>query len=210
MSYERLNKLIDRVLREFPDGRLIAEFAEDLIAKGISSDRVVSYLYKLISIKRLTSKSFEEWSKEDVRKVILHFQGEVERGVYSKNTLREIKKTLKKFFKWMDREKLVNWFSLGKSETNVSPQDLITEEEFRRLMGACSCSRDRALISFLYESGARRGELLSMRIKDVSFDEYGAVVWLPKSKTQKRRLRVVYSPLIWPSGCHRNNKRSNR
>jgi integrase len=193
MSYERLNKLIDRVLREFTDGELIAEFAEDLVAQGISSDRVVSYLYKLISIKRLNGKDFEEWSKEDVRRVILHFQGEVEKGVYSVNTLREIKKTLKKFFKWMDRGELVDWFSLGKSETNVSPQDLITEEEFRRLMDACSCSRDRALISLFYETGARRGEILSMRIKDVSFDDYGAVVWLPRSKTLRRRLRVVYS-----------------
>jgi len=33
----------------------------------------------------------------------------------------------------------------------------------------------------------------SMRIKDVSFDEYGAIVWLPESKTQKRKLRIVYA-----------------
>lgn len=32
-----------------------------------------------------------------------------------------------------------------------------------------------------------------MRIKDVSFDKYGATVWLPKSKTVRRRHRVVYS-----------------
>jgi site-specific recombinase XerC len=32
-----------------------------------------------------------------------------------------------------------------------------------------------------------------MRVKDVSFDEYGAIVWLPKSKTIRRKLRVVYS-----------------
>jgi len=54
-------------------------------------------------------------------------------------------------------------------------------------------SRDRALVSLLYESGARIGEIGSMRVKDVSFDEYGAIVWLPKSKTVTRKLRVVYS-----------------
>ncbi|KUK07763.1 MAG: Integrase family protein [Archaeoglobus fulgidus] len=54
-------------------------------------------------------------------------------------------------------------------------------------------SRDRAFISMLYETGARIGEIGSMRIKDVLFDDYGAVVWLPKSKTVRRKLRVVYS-----------------
>jgi integrase len=54
-------------------------------------------------------------------------------------------------------------------------------------------SRDRALLSLFYESGARIGEIGSMSVKDVSFDEYGAIVWLPKSKTIRRKLRVVYS-----------------
>ncbi len=61
------------------------------------------------------------------------------------------------------------------------------------MMNACMNSRDRAMISFIYESGARIGEVRSMRVKDVSFDEYGAIVWLPESKTQKRKLRIVYS-----------------
>jgi integrase len=197
MSYGGLNKLIDRVMGEFPDGWLIAEFAEDLVAQGISSERVKSYVYKLVSIKRVNGKRLDEWRKEDIRKVILHFQEMVEAGIYSKNTLREVKKTLKKFFKWFGKEELVSWFTLGMSETNVTPQDLLTEDEFRRLMDACSNSRDRALISLFYETGARRGEILSMRVKDVSFDEYGAIIWLPRSKTVRRRLRVVYSaPLL--------------
>ncbi len=61
------------------------------------------------------------------------------------------------------------------------------------MMNACMNSRDRAMISLLYESGARIGEIGSMRVKDVSFDEYGAIVWLPKSKTVRIKIRVVYS-----------------
>ncbi len=44
------------------------------------------------------------------------------------------------------------------------------------MMNACMNSRDRAMIPLLYESGARIGEIGSMRVKDVSFDEYGAIV----------------------------------
>jgi len=61
------------------------------------------------------------------------------------------------------------------------------------MLKACMNSRDRVLVSLLYESGAKIGEIGSMRVKDASFDEYGAIVWLPKSKTITRKLRVVYS-----------------
>jgi integrase len=100
---------------------------------------------------------------------------------------------LKKFFRWCGREELVDWFSVGNVKSKLSPMDLITEEEFEKMMNACTNSRDRALISLLYETGARIGEIGSMRVKDVTFDEYGAVIWLPRSKTVKRKLRVVYS-----------------
>ncbi len=61
------------------------------------------------------------------------------------------------------------------------------------MMNTCLNSRDRAFLSLIYETGARIGEIGAMRIKDVVFDDYGAVVWLPRSKTQRRKLRVVYS-----------------
>lgn len=111
----------------------------------------------------------------------------------TENSMIEVKKMLKKVFKWMDREELVNWFTVGKSKTNVTPNDLITEEEFQKMMESCMNSRDRAILSLLYESGARIGEVGSMRVKDVSLDDYGAVVWLPKSKTSTRKVRIVYS-----------------
>ncbi|HIH69355.1 MAG TPA: tyrosine-type recombinase/integrase [Methermicoccus shengliensis] len=98
----------------------------------------------------------------------------------------EVKKTLKKFFRGLEKDDLVNWFTLGNVETKVSPQDLITEEEFRKMLDACLNSRDRAFLSLLYETGARIGEIASMRIKDVLFDEYGAVIWLPKSKNPEK------------------------
>ena len=39
------------------------------------------------------------------------------------------------------------------------------------------------------ETGGRRGEIYKLRIKDVQFDEYGAIVWL-NGKTGVRRRRV--------------------
>ena len=132
--------------------------------------------------------------KGDVRRASITLKLEIDHErIIEKFFFEEVKKTLKKFFKRLGKEELVNWFSLKNISSKVTPQDFITEEEFEAMLKACMNSRDRALISLLYESGARIGEIGSMRVKDVSFYEYGAIVWLPKSKTIRRKLRVVYS-----------------
>ncbi len=155
--------------------------------------RVYSYLLWLHNVLKVVRKPIKEWDRLDVRKAINEYQVFVHENKLSEHSLRELKKALRKFFRWLGKEDLVNWYSLGEVEPKVSPQDLITEEEFERMLRVCMNSRDRALISLLYETGARIGEIGSMKIKDVSFDEYGAIVWLPKSKTKRRKLRVVYS-----------------
>ena len=198
MQFHSNEKYLQRILRRieerYPENyQLIEDFAEDLLSKGITAHRIYSYVLWLRKALDVVNRRLDTWNKKDVRKVINRYQIECNEGKISENSLREVKKTLKKFFKWLEKEELVNWFSFGNVDPKVSPHDLITEKEFEAMLNACRNSRDRALISLLYESGARIGEVGSMRVKDVSFDEYGAIVWLPESKTQKRKLRIVYA-----------------
>ncbi len=190
----KYRRMLSKIEANFPESfPTIQDFAYDLIAQGISVSRVYSYLLWLHNALKMIRKSIEEWDRLDVRKAINEYQVLVNEGKISEHSLRELKKALRRFFRWLGKEKVVDWYSLGEVEPKVSPQDLITEEEFERMIKACMNSRDRALLSLLYETGARIGEIGSMKIKDVTFDEYGAVVWLPKSKTKRRKLRVVYS-----------------
>jgi len=189
-----LRNTLQKICKDHPESyQDIEDFVEDLLAEGISVYRMYSYTIWLNKILKIVNKPINEWDRRDIRRVINHFTAECNQGKITQTSVEEIKKTLKKFFKWASKSELVNWFSLKNVETKVSPQDLITQEEFEAMIRACINSRDRALISLLYESGARIGEIGSMRIKDVSFDEYGAIVWLPRSKTVRRKIRVVYS-----------------
>jgi len=190
----KYRRMLSKIEANFPESfPTIQDFAYDLIAQGISVSRVYSYLLWLHNALKIIRKSIEEWDRLDVRKAINEYQVLVHEGKISEHSLRELKKALRRFFRWLGKERLVDWYSLGEVEPKVSPQDLITEEEFERMIEVCMNARDRALLSLLYETGARIGEIGSMKIKDVTFDEYGAVVWLPKSKTKRRKLRVVYS-----------------
>jgi|GEM_PF-4796393 hypothetical protein len=54
----------------------------------------------------------------------------------------------------MVRGELVSWFSIGDAERSLSPSDLITPEEFRKMFDVCTNSRDRAILALLYETCA--------------------------------------------------------
>lgn len=111
-----------------------------------------------------------------------------------------IKNSIKAFFKWQRGHEgegypdVVSWIEVGVRKRNMKlPEDLLTEEEVKTLIGACYNARDRAMVFLLYESAARASEVLSMRVKDVQFDRSGATAIFPRGKTGPMRRRIVAS-----------------
>lgn len=68
-------------------------------------------------------------------------------------------------------------------ETTVTPSDRLKIEEIEKVINTATFPEDKAIISCLYDSGARIDELLSTEIKDATFDSYGCKLWLRESKT---------------------------
>jgi integrase len=64
--------------------------------------------------------------------------------------------------------------------------------EIEAMIAGCRNIRERLLILILAETGARRGELYNMRVKDVQFDQYSAIIWF-HGKTGTRPRRVYHS-----------------
>lgn len=67
------------------------------------------------------------------------------------------------------------------------PEDLISSEEIDKLISVCKCSRNRALIALIYESGARIGEVGRLNWGDLIFDADGIGVYINDRKTKKYR-----------------------
>lgn len=59
---------------------------------------------------------------------------------------------------------------------------------------SCSNARDRALILLIYETGGRIGEILSLSLRAISFDKYGAILTVG-GKTGGRRIRITAGAL---------------
>ena len=171
---------------------MILGFERKLVSEGLSLARVEKYVEKLRRMGEMLGKDFDAATKPDVEELVAKIEG----GDYSPWTKHDYKVTLKRFYKWLkgeDKEypEEVKWIRTTlKAKDELLPEELLTEEEVMRLVDACSSLRDKAFIITLYESGARIGEVGSMRIRDVSFDESYARLML-RGKTGSRRVPVV-------------------
>jgi integrase/recombinase XerD len=171
---------------------LILEFEKKLISKGLSTPRIEKYVETLTKIGEILGKDFDAATKRDIEDLVFKIERS-DRSPWTKHTYKVI---LKRFYRWLkggDEEypEEVRWIKTTfKARDELLPEDLLTEEDVMRLAEACSNPRDKAFIITLYESGARIGEVGSMRIRDVSFEESYASLML-KGKTGARRVIVV-------------------
>ncbi len=168
----------------------IRDFVSEGAALGLSPARQYHYLLRLRLIAKAMGDRFLSPSREDIR----DFLFQLTTVGYSSNTVRDIKSTIKRFYRWhfADEDKanhVVGWIRPLRSVRRDKPHCIMTTDEFDRMINVCRTVRDRALISLLYDSGCRISEILTLRVKDVTFDEYGAIL-IVSGKTGTRRVRL--------------------
>ena len=202
MGLERERRSIE-ALENKNNSRKILEFLDDLELNKLSEGRRYAYALRLRKLEALLGNNFLNPSEKDVKQVISTIQhtkikwGSGELHFPSENQQESYKITLKRFYKWLlgeDNEypACVKFIKIGNSHPSQQkkPEDLITEDEMDKILQGTMNHRDKALFSLLYDSGCRIGELLTMRIKDVKFDDFGAMI-LVSGKTGVRQVRIV-------------------
>ncbi len=185
------NEIPDKVKKE------ILKFTDRMAVQGKSKHRQYFYIERLKAVARVMGDAFLTPTEDDIQDAILKLQNtKTRRGEkYSDRTIDDIKMSLKKFYKEYQKGK---YFSEGvdllKMGTHPSkekkPENVVTVSELKALLNACVNNRDRALISLLYGSGCRIGEILTMKVKDLVYDEYGMILSVT-GKTGPRKVRVV-------------------
>ena len=163
---------------------------------GLSESTERNYIYTAIELAHTTGEDFGEIDGEDVENWLLTKQEA------SRSTLLA---RVKGFYKRINGNELPEFFepirvkARNKELPVESMDDLISREELQLLIDGCSTLRDRALLSLLYDSGARIGEIVGLKVKDLVFDEKGVKLILD-GKTGQRLIR-----LLMPT-CHSNIK----
>jgi integrase len=136
---------------------------------------------------------FERATRTDIEAIV----AEIEVTNKAHATKLSYAVTIKKFYKWLnggdEYPKSVKWLrTTDKTNNKKLPEDLLTEDEIKKMIEAANNPRDRALISVLWEGGCRAGELLSMRVKHVTFNNDITRITI-QGKTGMRRIPLIDS-----------------
>jgi integrase/recombinase XerD len=173
---------------------LIESFYNDCVLSGLSVCRILFYIYKIFRIIHLLDKDLSEATKEDIKETVRKIELNENYTEWTKNGY---KVTLRKFFKWLDGgqeeyPEKVRWIKTGVKKDRTKIINVLSEDDVKKLIDCVNSTRDKALISVLYESGCRIGEILNVKFGEIKFDDYGAIM-LVNGKTGPRRVRLVSS-----------------
>jgi len=206
-DYDRRMMLnFERAVRELSQQNLelVRRYDNEMATLGLKKSTRAKQIGVIIDITVRIGKDWNQVTKADIdgmiRGVIDEFGdnlgGETE-------TTRDYKKCLKPFFRWIklgtrdyrevgDPPELKS-IHLKQVKDKIVREQLITEEDHKKLLDVCADnSRDRAFFDVHYEAGTRPGEILSLKIKHVKFDDKGAVIHVD-GKTGPRPIRIITS-----------------
>jgi len=176
---------------------LILKFIENKKSENIKIKRLSAIAGILLFYAEHINKDLDKVTEEDIRNFILWLnEAKKIRGgeKYSEASKNTIKVCLANFYKYLNDGELPRSYKFLKESNNKSnkklPEDIWTEEEINKLINSTRDPFWKAFISLGYESGARLGELLNMRIKDVKFTDFGARIRLD-GKTGVREIPVI-------------------
>ena len=179
--------------------RLLFEFVKYLRSQQLAWGTIYGYLWPLRYFAKECKKSFLEIGNEELIGILGKFENYGKNKKWNLTTQAKLRKALRRLFRWLKEfygcqvnpEKI----KCKEKKGNI-PRVLLTEEEVRSLVNFCDNVRDKALVYVLYESGCRIGELLTLKLKHIQFDNYGAVLMV-NGKTGQRRVRIINSaPLL--------------
>lgn len=176
--------------------KAVLGFIDSCEAKGLSVSRTTFYLDRLKGmVKIIPKKDYKDFTREDVEKVMVKLR---ERKLAEWTKVCYIT-SFKFFWKWLfeleDGDKLpkcVSWLKTSTPPTKLTKEDLISPEDFNKMLEATNNLMHKALLCVLYETGVRPGELRSIKLKDVSVNTKFIKLYASGKMKKKQAKRPVY------------------
>lgn len=182
-SFKEKDKLSKR------NKELILKFVQNAIIEGVGDRRAVKYFGQLKNLAKWLGKDFDKVTREDIERVV----GYLATSGFKEWTKWSYRVMIRMFWKWLEGNNeeypdKVKWLKARHKSTKITPpEDLITRDDLKKAVQYCTSDRDRCIITLLYESGVRIGELLALKVKDIDFKSNPVKILVNAEKTKTRR-----------------------
>lgn len=177
----------------------------ELMATGKKGDhRIATILRMFSSFGHLIDFKLDQASRQDLLQLVKKInQDQVNEKTHSVWTLCEYKQALKQYYKWKTGEEHPDILDFMRTQPRESQKPRVDRDELLQvdhvetLINAASNPRDKVFLGMLWDTGARISELLTLRWKDVVFEDDMMRVNIWNAKNRPRKLYLVESlPLV--------------
>ena len=159
--------------------------------EGRSDQTLKRYYYELEKFLTYFRKPLSDYTTQDIRDYLEYRKRHaVYRRELSKTTLDGMRRIYSSFFAWVTAERIVDWnpsLAVRPIKHKKAVRQPYSAIEVQRIKEACRTKRDVALIDWLLTTGCRVGELGSVSIGAINWQEKSCVV-----TGKGDRERVVY------------------
>lgn len=203
LQYERVLRRVLEKSKSEKTKAAIQEFDRELKLIGRKLTTRRNYLQRINLLLEWWKKPVEDMTRENSLGFIEFMKdrgmtsASVEMHKYAMNVIQTY--VFGREPEWL-RDKKKNkknrMFNVKRPKITVR-KDVLTSDDIRSMVEYAKKLRDKALVLALWESGTRiRCEFLEIRIRDLTFDEYGCKIVMGdphESKTGQRTLRLLDS-----------------
>ena len=161
-----------------------------LSAKKVEGCSLKTIKYYKSTIEKLLvdlDKSVDNISTDDLRNYLSQYK---KTGNVSKTTVDNLRRIFSSFFSWLEDENYIlknPVKRIHRVKKGRVVKETLSDEEIETLRDNCDNLRDLAILDLLVSTGMRVGELVSLNIADINFEERECVVF-GKGESE----RVVY------------------
>lgn len=180
--------LAQKLMVHYPEqSENIESFARKLIIRNAKEATIKKHLYCIGLLFGKIERDALLLSNEELE----GFLAWMTQQGYSYATQQDIKISVKLFYSLLGQRRL-EWLHPKKMLTCFKQDELIRQEDIDAMLSICSSKRDRAILSLLWETGLRTGEIIGLEHKQVELAGYPAHI-IVYGKTGERRVPIVAS-----------------
>lgn len=191
LQLAKLKNVLQTILRTSrnapPNEELVERFIRHKKLVGLKDTSLTGYVNEVRRLQEFVGKGYCDITTADIKDYLSNLVAE--RHI-SATTLQSRIRYLSSFYDFLVNEEYIDRNPTSKIERVMVEKKIkraFSDADIEALRKACDNKRDRAYIEFLYSTGCRVTESLSLDVKDVNFSE-GEVIVFGKGHKE----RVVY------------------
>jgi len=173
--------------------KLLIKYYKKMCNENIAPARKHNVLGVLGRLLELLGKDFETATRDDMEELVAKINSKKIGPITRQDYLKKIKQLDKWLNGGEELTERTKWIktNLGKKHSKL-PSQLITPEEAKQLVNVTDNVRDRALIHLMWESGARIGEIINLKMNSVEFNKGEARIRM-RGKVGERQILLLES-----------------